>query len=368
MEIKGILEIKETPFISPSSISEWDSCHKRYWFSHILHYPSKPNSGMAIGKLVHRIMDRMWKWDEERGVFLPYYKSYRQCVNCAGVGNWKRNYAEIKKKIKPEKAKKTEIEWNEYDKNGWAPWIIGRVAETVGLIYTRALTDGPPLRKEFEIKVEYPPVRIRSILDELRRGENGSGIVIRDHKSGVENSGGYYASKNIQLTMNGMCVFEALQHPHTEVSRLFPEYRGISLEDFLNDVLEVQINEIYPRHPRDAYGHLPETKIHQRKRKILHCNEALQTFQSFYDGLKKRDFHPNPKECNRCFFKEVCDDYDPAEYNYQASKEDLQLSLFTPEINPHFSNLTELGLVKEEFGQNKEKDRNKTFRFPVPKE
>jgi hypothetical protein len=358
MEIDGmVLEVKETPYISPSALNEWQSCPKRYWFSHVLHHPHNINSGMAIGKHVHRIEEKMWKLDPDKELIIPSYVSYQQCVNCAGVGTWKRFYAGEKN------AERLGIEWGEYDGNGYSPWLIGRIAETAGLIYTRAITDGPPLRAEFEIKVEYPTVRILSILDDLRRGENGKGIVIIDHKSGYENFGGHYAKKNYQLTMNGMCVVEALQHPNTEVSRLFPEYRGISLDDFLNDVLIVKINDIFPR-TRKGEDRLPNTTFHPAGRKKIHCNSALQCFQQFYTGLKNREFIAIARDCNKCFFAEVCDDYDPAEYYYESSKEELPLPLFTPKINPHFSELIGLGIVKEEFGQNRKKPKQKTFRFP----
>jgi hypothetical protein len=330
------LKVNENPYWSPSRINLMEDCHKRYWFEYILHHDSKISSSAAVGKHNHNIIEKLWVKNSLTRLLVSGYKSYQSCVN-SSVRDWKFNYA--KKGICDGK----EIEWGKYDGNGWGKKLIGRIGEIAGLAYTRAMGEEPRLRAELEIKVEFEGLNILVRIDELRRN-----LVIRDHKTGSEAIGEYFVKKNLQLTMCSMALFESLQKPYTMASEIYPEFKGIGLDEFL-DKLTVEINEVYPRAENGI--HISNTIIHSAKRTERHFNEAIQTIQRSIKSLQERDFCPSAKNCDRCEFRKVCDEYDPTKYHMGKYEETF----------PLFANS---GIVLERYTPKlKSKNRQKTFGF-----
>ncbi len=345
-EIGEELKVNENPVFSPTRLSMMDDCHKKYWFNYVLKYKSyKIPSSVVIGKHNHKIIEKMWVEDSKTRMLVPGYKSRESCKNIAGR-DWKLFFA--KRGVSDGK----EIEWTKYDGNGWGKGLINRIRETAGIAYNRAMGEKPRLRAEFSINVDYEGLKFSSIIDEVRSQREGNGkerIVIRDHKTGAGRIGEYFVQKNLQLTLNSIVLFEALQHKYSEVSRIFPKYQGIPLDEFL-DVLTVEINDVFPWREK---GVLKEnTEIFSSKRTEQDFNEALIAAEAAIESLRDRDFHPNKGyHCDMCFFKKVCDDYNPSEYHKNDFEKNFPLFVGT-------------GLIAEKHKSNKKTRRyQKSFRF-----
>ena len=181
-EIDGSkLKIDEYPVWSPTRLDLAELCMKAYWFQYGLRLKHPISSSTARGKLFHRMLQNFWKIDKKTEKLVQGYKSYESFINSA-VRDWKFQYA------KTGKSGGQKIEWDDYDCNGWGPALIGNIAETAGMVYSRYIVEEPRLEAEFEIQAEYEGFKLKTILDELREG-----LVIRDHKSGRGKHGEHWS-------------------------------------------------------------------------------------------------------------------------------------------------------------------------------
>ena len=296
------LKAIENPVWSPTRLLVADECMKKYWFQYVFHLDYVINSGIAVGKLDHRMIENFWKKDPDTGLLVRGYKSYESFINSA-VRDWKFSYA------KTGKSGGQKIEWREYDGNGWSKGLTGKIAESMGIVYTRYMDEEPRLETEVKMKGEIEGVKIMSIADELRKY-----LVVRDHKSGIKKIGDYFVKNNNQMTICLMCLFQCLQSPFsTVVQGTYPEYIGISLDDFLG-IARVEIHDIAARWPKKGV-HEPISKIYKTKRTEQDFHEAIQSIQSKQKALRERDFSPSKDNCDYCFFKRDCDKYDPNDYH-----------------------------------------------------
>jgi hypothetical protein len=296
------LKVNENPLWSPSRFGVADRCMKGYWFQYVFHLKHTIPSGVAIGKLEHRMIENFWKKDPSSGLLVPGYKSYESFVNSA-VRDWKFYY------VKTGESEGQRIEWGQYDGKGYAPWLIGRIAESMGMVYTRYMEEEPRLGAEIRMEGEVEGIKIMAIADELRRG-----LVIRDHKSGNRRIGEYFVKNNTQMTVCLMCLFNCLQSPFSEVvPKAYPEYVGISLDEFL-DIARVEIHDISVKWSKDGMREAT-TEIHEEKRTEQDFYEVLEFIQSKQRALRERDFSPSKDNCDYCFYKRDCHNYDPNEYH-----------------------------------------------------
>jgi len=234
------LKVDETPCWSPTRLGADDRCKKSYWFQYFRHLKHTITSNIAIGKLEHRMIENFWKQDPDTRLLLPGYKSYQSFVNSA-VRDWKFLYVERGE------SDGQKIEWSKYDGNGYSSWLIGRIAEIAGMIYTRYMNEEPRLETEVSMQGEIDDIEIMAIADELRKD-----LVIRDHKSGKMKIGEYFLKNNNQMTLNLMCLFNCLQSPYTTIiPEIYPKYKGIGLDEFL-DIAKIEIHDISPGWPKDG--------------------------------------------------------------------------------------------------------------------
>lgn len=338
--MKKIKELKvvENPQWSPSRLAVADRCMKGYWFQYIFHLKHTISSNIAMGKLEHKMIENFWKEDPDTGLLVQGYKSYQSFVNSA-VRDWKFYY------VRSGEVDGQKIEWSEYDGNGYSSWLIGRIAETAGIIYTRYVNEEPRLKAEVKMEGEFDEIKIMAIADELRKD-----LVIRDHKSGHKKIGEYFVQNNIQMTLCLMCLFNCLQSPYTTViPKIYPEYKGIPLDEFL-DISKIEIHDISPRWTKDRI-HQPITKIYSAKRTEQDFNEVIEAIESKQKAIKERDFHPSKDNCDYCFYNHHCNKYDPVKYHENEYERNFPLfanaGVFIDSCNPK--------IVK--------KRRQKIFRF-----
>lgn len=303
------LKIDENPWWSPTRIRIMEDCKKKYWFEYIFHLKHKVPSSFIIGKHNHKINEKMWLEEPYTKKLIPGYKSYESCVKIS-VRDWKFKYA------KTGECEGMKIEWNKYDANGWGKRLIGRIAETAGISYTRAMNEEPRLKSELEMKVEFDGIKIMARVDELRKN-----LVIRDHKSGREEIKEYFLKKNIQMTLCAMCLFASLQESSI-ASEIYSQYKGISLNEFL-DALVIEINDIYPRVENGV--HKSTSKIYLSKRTEKDFNDAIEIIEAGKKTLKDRDFHPSKENCDFCVYKRDCDKYEPLDYHENEYEKNFPL-------------------------------------------
>lgn len=292
------LNVEENPWWSPSRLAVMERCKKEYWFKYVRHLDSKISTEAAVGKHNHRIAERTWL-ESDKGL-VPGYKSYDSCIG-ASVGNWKYLYA------LPGKVEGREINWKDYEGQGFARWLLGRIAETAGIIYNRFLSEEPRLKAEVKMQAELEGLKIMVIADELRKN-----LVIRDHKSGNEKIGEYFLKNNIQMTLCSMCLFECLQKPYTIASDIYPEFAGISLDEFLERAT-LEINDICPRTHEGI--HKSNSVIYPAKRTERDFQDAIRIIQAGNKSLRERDFHASRKDCDFCDYRAACNDYHPEDYH-----------------------------------------------------
>lgn len=297
---KGFNEIvvEEHPEWSPTRLDLAELCMKSYWFQYIKRIPHTINSSIARGKLLHRIIENFWKIDETTNSLTQGYSSYESFVNSA-VRDWKFQFA------KTSESDGQKIEWD-FKGQQWSPRFIGDIANTAGRIYSRYIAEEPRLASEFEIKGKFEGIKIFAKIDELRKE-----IVIRDHKSGYKKHGEFYLKNNIQMTAYMMCVFCALQEPTAKISKIYPEFIGISLDEFL-EIASIEIHDVSAK--KEGELKEPRTIIYPAKRREQDFIELTQTIKIKEKQLRERDFHPTKgKHCDYCFYKKNCDDYNPVE-------------------------------------------------------
>lgn len=334
--MKKELKVNENPWWSPTRIKTMESCKKKYFFEYVLHLEHKVPSAAAAGKHNHKIIEKMWLAVPGTKNLVKGYKSYESCVNVS-LRDWKFNYA------RTGETEGRKIEWGIYDGNGWGKRFLGRIAETAGLSYTRSMNEKPRLRAEIEMKAEFEGIKIMSIADELR-----DDLIIRDHKSGSEQIKEYFVKNNFQMTLCSMCLFLCLQKPHTDVYDIYPEYRKISLDEFL-DLSRVEINDVYPRTNNGI--HNPTSEIYSAKRTGHDFNEAIQAIQCGINSLKERDFHPSKENCDFCVYKKECNNYNTEDY-------------FKNEYAEKFPLFASSGIILDSYKPRLKKQRlQKSFRF-----
>ena len=247
------LKVVENPQWSPSRLTVADRCMKEYWLQYVRHLKHTITSNIAVGKLDHRMMENFWKEDPDTGFLVPGYKSYQSFVNSA-ARDWKFYYA------KTGESDGQKIEWSKYDAKGYCRNLIGGLAETAGMVYTRYMNEESRLKAEVKMQGEFDGLKIMAIADELRED-----LVIRDHKSGRKKIGEYFLKNNIQMTMCSMCLFKCLQSPYTTIiPKIYPKYKDISLDEFL-DISRVEIHDISTGWPKNGI-HKPITTIYTEKR------------------------------------------------------------------------------------------------------
>lgn len=306
------LKIDENPWWSPTRTKKAEKCMKEYWFEYILHLEHQVPSSAVIGKHNHIMIQNFWKEEPYTKKLVPGYKSYESYIN-SSMRDWKFYYA------KTGEIDGKKIEWRDYDGNGWGKGLIGRIAETAGIVYTRYMNEEPRLKAEFEMRGEFDGIKIMARVDELR--EN---LVIRDHKSGNEKIREYFLRNNVQMTLCAMCLFECLQNPYSIASKIYPKYRSISLDEFL-DILMIEIHDISPKWPTKEGIHKPITKIYNAKRTEQDFHDVIQIIESKQKALKERDFHPSKENCDFCFYRDDCNNYSPTEYHKNEYKKNFPL-------------------------------------------
>ncbi len=325
MEIeREFLKVDENPQMSPTRFSVLSSCHKKYWFNYVLHASYSVPVNVAIGTLMHKIIENMWVRERTSGHLIPGYKDKKTCENIA-VGNWKFNFARtgVAQNGKP-------IEWTVYDGHGYAKSLIERIRQTAGIAYESEM-NWPPIKVELPIEVEYKGFKLFSRIDGLKKGLDGKGIVIMDHKSGPEriespnpDEISYFVQKNMQLTFNAIVLFEALNHKYTIISDIFPEYNGIRLDEYLR-ILTVGLNDIFPRKENGIVR--TTSKFYPSRRTRHDFDDAVESIQIGLGALRRKEFDANKgAQCNYCFFRKICDDYTPADYH--KNEHQRQYSLF----------------------------------------
>jgi len=332
------LKVNENPLWSPTRLKTAIDCMKAYWFQYVFHLKYSINSGIAVGKLIHRMMENFWKKDPDTGLLVPGYKSYESFVNSA-MRDWKHYYA------KTGESEGQKIEWSKYDGNGYSRSLIGRIAEMAGIIYTRYMNEESRLETEVEMEGEVEGIKIMAIVDELRKD-----LVIREHKSGYRKIGEYFIKNNNQMTLCSLCLFNCLQSPYTTiVPKIYPKYKDISLDEFL-DISKIEIHDISPGWPKDGI-HKSVTEIYTTKRTEQDFYDVIETIVSKQRALKERDFSPSKENCDSCFYKRDCDKYDSVKYHENEYERNFPLfanaGVFIDSCNPKIVN----------------KRRQKTFRF-----
>jgi hypothetical protein len=305
------LKVIENPSWSPTRVLTAD-CMKRYWLQYVYHLNYAVNSAIAVGKLDHRMIENFWKEDPDTGLLVPGYKSYESFVNSA-LRDWKFSYA------RTGTSGGQKIEWGKYDGNGYSKFLLGKIAESMGMVYTRYVDEEPRLEAEVKMEGEIEGIKIMAIADEFRKD-----LVIRDHKSGNRKIGEYYLKNNIQMTICSMCLFEDLQSGFGGIAqRAYPEYVGIRLDEFL-DIARVQIHDISAKWVKNEM-HEPITKVYEEKRTEQDFNEVIQFIQSRQKALRERDFFSSKSNCDYCFFNGDCSNYDPNDYHQGEYERDFPL-------------------------------------------
>ena len=346
--IERLLEVDENPHFSPSRLASMATCPKQGWFNYVLRYKDfNVPSYVTLGSFLHKKIEKIWVSPEKDGIWLPGYKSREKCLSIA-KRDWKFRYAGRDENGQVKTSEGHPIEWFEKDNEGYG--LLWRVEKSMGLAYDREIAEGPWAAAELPVKVEFKGIKLYCKIDALWE-RPGGGIIIEDHKSGSEPVGEYFVRHNQQLSINSMSVFEALQRKHTYLSRIFPKYAGISLNEFLDPgFLQVQIHDINPRKDKE------KSEVYSSSRTEHDFNEVIASAGAARKSLIERDFHANKgHSCDICFFRKVCNDYHPEEYY----KDEFSRRY------PLFAGLEDDALVSDnpKINTGKQKPRQSSFRF-----
>jgi hypothetical protein len=299
---KDYLHVQEHPIWSPTRLDLAETCMKAYWFQYVKHIKHSITPDIARGKLIHSLIEKFWRYDEDKKLLVPGYKSYESFVNCA-IRDWKYQFA------RTGESDGQKIDWD-YKGQQWSKKFLGELADVMGRVYSRYIIERPRLAAEVEIKGEIEGIKISAKIDELRED-----LVIRDHKSGRKTPREHYLDKNMQMTDYLVCLFIALHDINSPIATtLFPDYTFISLDEFLK-IATIEIHHL-PEHQTKEEKEIGRrqhmTAIYSAKRTRASINDFVSSLQAKEKQLAERDFHPSKgRNCDFCFYRNECNSYDP---------------------------------------------------------
>jgi hypothetical protein len=314
------VKINPHPYWAPTTAYGADNCMKAYALK-LFKVDYEIPAAIAKGSLIHSLLEREKFWKERGGVFVPFFKSDESFSNVVG-GNWKRIRKDGKstnsRKPAERRSAKT-IRWRN-DAERWGPRTLEDVMHMARMAYRTESERGPPIETEVDFKVclthpSLPDVlkglRLKGHIDYIR-----APMVLGDHKTGYASMEGNFLSKNFQLIHYALSTWQALHDPKTILfQKHLPKYRGIPLDEFL-EIAQVEVNHIPSTQWTEDISQRPEkSNVYSANVRLNDMVELGKILRNLEDLIAQRKFmsRADRKDCNRCFYGDLCDKFDMEE-------------------------------------------------------
>ncbi len=240
--------------LSPSSISTYRSCPKRFEYSKIDKLPDPPGKEALIGTFAHSVLEDLMK-------LAPEFREAESARRIARA-NWGRfESGRDFKRLGLDEASAKDFRWEAW--RGIEGYFAMEDPATVDVVGT-----------ERKVGASIGDVMVRGIVDRLERA--GDSTIVSDYKSGKVPSGRYRS--------------EALQQPFL--------YAAILAESGVN-VDRVRL--LYIKASEEIAAEVEDTAIAQAKERVE------ETWASINQDFDEEFFEPKPGPlCNWCAYKPIC--------------------------------------------------------------